>query len=61
MDLNKILDKTENLQTEMHKFIEDAIQHAWETKKKRLTYQDVKDVYYLMKISELKEEINKIR
>lgn len=52
MDINKLMDGTEALQKEMHQMIE---QIKKTDRGKKLEYQDLATIFFLMKITELKE------
>jgi hypothetical protein len=54
-DIDKLLSNTENLQKEMINFINSIFEYK--LLNKNISYNDMKDVFYLMKISELTEKI----
>lgn len=54
MEIDKILTGAENIQKEMHKMIE-AI--SKDPRFKKLSYDSMKDVFFMMKIAELQEQI----
>jgi len=59
-DINKILDGAENIQKEMHQLI-DVISTDPRYKKVFHAYDSLKDVYFMMKISELQQEIELLK
>ena len=54
MDIDKILTGAENIQKEMHKMIEVI---SKDPRCKKLSYDSMKDVFFMMKIAELQEQI----
>lgn len=54
MEIDKILTGAENIQKEMHKMIEAISKYP---RFKKLSYDSMKDVFFMMKIAELQEQI----
>ena len=54
MDIDKILTGAENIQKEMHRLIEVI---SKDPRFKKLSYDSMKDVFFMMKISELQEQV----
>ena len=55
---NKTLENVENLQNEMHSFIENFSKYFDEN---NFLYDEIKDVFYLIKISKMQEEIDQLK
>lgn len=56
MNIDDLLNNTEAIQAEMHKFISDMDKYS-KKKDKKLQYKDLETIYFLTKISELQKEI----
>ena len=54
MDIKKIIDQTEKMQNEMHEFITEMRK---DPRYNNIQYDVMKDVYFMMKISQLQEQI----
>jgi len=60
--LDEILNYTERLQTEMHKFIEDVFtQDAVDSRIRKMKYENVVAVYFLWKIAEIEKKLELLR
>ena len=55
---NKTLENVENLQNEMHSFIENFSKYFDEH---NFLYDEIKDVFYLIKISKMQEDIDQLK
>jgi hypothetical protein len=60
MDIDKILESSEAMQNEVLSFINNLADKAL-IKNKNISYDSIKDTYYLIKISELEEEIYNLK
>lgn len=56
-NLDKILDLTDSIQEEWLKFSEELMKHA-KSKKRKIHYADLKDVFLMTKIADLQNQIN---
>ena len=57
-ELNRIIDIAENIQKEMH----ECINSLKQTKRgKSLSYESLKDVFFMLKLAELQEAISKLK
>ena len=57
MGIDKILTSVETIQSEMHAMMEVI---SKDPRCKKLSYDSIKDVFFMMKIAELQEQVNKL-
>lgn len=58
-DVDKVVERTEILQKEMHDFIEMTMKRAKETNR-RVDYQALQDVFMLTKLAEIQLKLEKL-
>jgi hypothetical protein len=58
--IDSLVDKTEELQLEMHAFIDERLPQARRDTGKDILYDDMRVVYLLLKIGQIEDELARI-
>jgi hypothetical protein len=58
--IDSLVDKTEELQLEMHAFIDERLPKARRDTGKNILYDDMRIVYLLLKIAQIQDELSRI-
>lgn len=61
MNIDEILNNAEVIQKEMHNFLEEARKATKEANGRKFHYDSMKDVFFILKIAELQQELNTLK